>query len=61
MAEPVLKSAVDEAAWLPVGLATAGRKPLWGVHLHVFQWARDHCCPWNASTCAFAAADGYLT
>ena len=31
-----------------------------GGHLEVLQWAREHHCPWNESTCQHAAAGGHL-
>jgi len=32
----------------------------WGGHLQTLQWAREHHCPWDARTCACAAAGGHL-
>jgi hypothetical protein len=29
-------------------------------HLHVLQWVRQHHCPWNSLTPAWAAEDGHL-
>ncbi|KAK3289193.1 hypothetical protein CYMTET_3354 [Cymbomonas tetramitiformis] len=29
-------------------------------NLEVLQWAREHGCPWDASTCQYAAAGGHL-
>ena len=29
-------------------------------HLEVLQWAREHHCPWNSLTPAWAAAGGHL-
>ncbi|KAK3240147.1 hypothetical protein CYMTET_50003 [Cymbomonas tetramitiformis] len=31
-----------------------------GGHLEVLQWAREHGCPRDARTCAFAAGGGHL-
>jgi len=31
-----------------------------GGHLEVLQWAREHGCPWNESTCSATAVGGHL-
>ena len=36
------------------GIGRCGRAP------GVLQWAREHGCPWNSSTCTWAAGNGQL-
>jgi hypothetical protein len=31
-----------------------------GGQLEVLEWLRENGCPWNESTCAYAAWDGHL-
>ena len=34
--------------------------PFTNGHLHILKWLRENGCPWNKSTCSWAAKNGHF-